>query len=118
MENKDFGKKLEERTLCFGTTIIRMSIQLPNIPEGRVIRTQITKSGTSVGANYREANRLRSRADFKNKISICTSEACETQYWLDVIQRVKFYSKPNFGNIYKECCELIALFTAIHKSTK
>lgn len=57
-----------------------MSASLPNSPEGRVIRNQITKSGTSVGANYREANRSRSKADFKNKIKICQSESSETVY--------------------------------------
>ena len=58
--------------------IIRLSTGLPNTPEGMVVKNQITKSGTSIGANYREANRARSRADFKNKIKICESEASET----------------------------------------
>ena len=118
MKNKDFGKELEERTLKFGIVIIKISVQLPNTPEGRVIRTQITKSGTSVGANYREANRSRSKADFRNKISICLSEASETQYWLNVIKETKFYTKDDFQEIYNECCELLALFTSIHTNTK
>jgi four helix bundle protein len=50
-----------------------------------VIKNQITKSGTSIGANYREANRARSKADFRNKIKICESEASETVYWLELI---------------------------------
>ncbi|MBW2554519.1 MAG: four helix bundle protein, partial [Deltaproteobacteria bacterium] len=85
MENKEFSKKLEKRTRKFAVSIIRLSSSLPNTPESIVIRNQIAKSGTSVGANYREANRARSRADFKNKIKICESEASETQYWLEVI---------------------------------
>ncbi|GAI76832.1 unnamed protein product [marine sediment metagenome] len=48
----------------------------------------MTKSGTSIGANYREANRARSKADFKNKIKICESETSETQYWLEVIVKL------------------------------
>ncbi|NOQ86246.1 MAG: four helix bundle protein, partial [Deltaproteobacteria bacterium] len=68
MENKEFSKKLEKRTRKFAVSIIRLSSSLPNTPESIVIRNQIAKSGTSVGANYREANRARSRADFKNKI--------------------------------------------------
>jgi len=80
MDNKEFGKKLEKRTREFSVRIICLSRTLPNTPEGRVIRTQITKSGTSIGANYREANRARSKADFKNRIKICESEASETQY--------------------------------------
>ena len=85
MDNKEFAKELEKRTREFAVRIIRLSRTLPNTPEGRVIRTQITKSGTSIGANYREANRARSKADFKNRIKICESEASETQYWLEVI---------------------------------
>jgi four helix bundle protein len=80
MENKEFAKLLEKRTRIFAITIIKLSSILPNTPEGRVIRNQITKSGTSVGANYREANRARSKADFSNKISIAESETSETVY--------------------------------------
>ncbi len=72
--------------------VIRLSTALPNTPEGRVIRNQITKSGTSIGANYRESNRARSKPDFKNKIKICESEASETQYWIEVIVEVKWLS--------------------------
>jgi len=82
---KGFAKELEKRTLKFAVQIIRLSTSLPNTPEARVIRTQITKCGSSVGANYREANRSRSKADFRNKIAICESEASETQFWLKVI---------------------------------
>ncbi len=78
MNNKEFGAQLEKRTRIFAVSIVSMSVKLPNTSEGRVIRTQITKSGTSIGANYREANRARSKADFKNKISISESEASET----------------------------------------
>jgi four helix bundle protein len=79
LTNKEFSKNLEKRTLNFGIAIISLSVSLPNTPEGRVIKNQITKSGTSIGANYREANRARSKADFINKIKICESEASETQ---------------------------------------
>ena len=70
MDNKEFSKDLEKRTRQFAVRIIRLSTALPNTPEGRVIRNQITKSGTSIGANYQEANRARSKADFRNKINL------------------------------------------------
>ncbi len=79
MDNKEFSRLLEKRTRNFPVRIIRMSTALPNTPEGREIRRQIAKSGTSIGANYREANRARSKADFRSKIKICESEASETQ---------------------------------------
>ncbi len=68
---KDFAKALEKRTKSFAKEIINLSMKLPNTPEARVIRNQITKSGTSIGANYREANRSRSTPDFRNRIAIC-----------------------------------------------
>ena len=77
---KKFAKELEKRTKQFAIDIIRLSMTLPNTPEGRTIRNQLTKAGTSVGANYREANRSSSKKDFRNKIAICESEASETQY--------------------------------------
>jgi four helix bundle protein len=79
MDNKEFSRLLEQRTRDFAVRIVRLSTTLPDTPEGREIRKQITKSGTSIGANYREANRARSRADFKSKIKICQSEASETK---------------------------------------
>jgi four helix bundle protein len=85
--------------------IIPLSASLPNTPEARVIRNQIIESGTSVGANYREANRLRSRADFRNKIKICESEASETQYWLEVIVENGWLSWNNVKPEYEECSE-------------
>jgi four helix bundle protein len=86
--NKEFAKQLEKRTKRFGVRIICLSTKLPNTPEGRVVRYQMTKAGTSMGANYREANRARSKADFRNKIDICETEASETQYWLEMITEV------------------------------
>ena len=80
MDNKEFARRLEIRTRQFAVRIIRLSIKLPNTPEGKVVKNQLTKCETSVGANYREANRARSRTDFRSRIKICESEASETQY--------------------------------------
>jgi four helix bundle protein len=111
--NKEFAKELEKRTRKFAARIIHLSSLLPNTPEGNVIRNQITKSGTSIGANYREANRARSNADFKNKIKICGSEASETQYWLEVIAEAELFSWEHMRLDYDECSELLAIFTSI-----
>jgi len=116
VDNKKFAAALEKRTWEFAVRIIRLSSKLPNTPEGRVIRNQITKSGTSIGANYREANRSRSKADFKNKIFICVSEASETQYWLEVVVEAKMLPWEQVKAEHEECGELLAIFTSI--STK
>ncbi len=115
MDNKEFAKELEKRTKKFAVRIIRLSVKLPNTPEARVVRNQITKAGTSIGANYREANRARSKADFKNKISICESEASETQYWLEVIVELEWLFFDQVKYEYEECSELLAIFTSIGK---
>lgn len=117
MDNKQFGKELEKRTRLFAVRIIHLSTKLPNTPEGRVVRTQITKCGTSIGANYREANRARSKADFRNKIKICETEASETQYWLEVIIDVGWFSREEVKADYDECSELLAIFTSAHSKS-
>jgi four helix bundle protein len=113
VDNKEFGAVLEKRTRKFAVRIIYLSSKLPNTPEGRVIRNQITKSGTSIGANYREANRSRSKADFESKIRICESEASETQYWLEVIIEAAMLTWEQVKTEREECNELLAIFTSI-----
>jgi len=113
MDNNAFSKELEKRTRKFAVQIIRLSIKLPHIVESNVVRNQITKCGTSVGANYREANRSRSKADFKNKIAICESEASETRYWIEVIVDIEWLSREQVKAEYDECGELLAIFTSI-----
>jgi four helix bundle protein len=115
MNNRQFAQNLEKRTRDFAVRIIRLSSALPNTPEGRVIRNQLTKSGTSIGANYREANRARSKADFRNKISICEGEASETQYWLELVVGSNWLTLEQTKSEYEECGELLAIFTSIGK---
>jgi len=118
MDNKEFAKALEKRTREFAVRIIRLSCKLPKTPEGNVIRTQITKAGTSIGANYREANRSRSPADFKNRIEICESETSETKYWLEIISDLQWVSKEELQPEDEECSELLAIFTSISKKCR
>jgi len=117
MDNKQFAAELEKRTLNFGVSIIRLSAILPGGPESTVIRNQMTKSGTPIGANYREANRARSRADFRNKIKICESEASETKYWLEIIIGTELLSREKVMKEYNECSELLAIFTSISQNS-
>ncbi len=113
MKNKEFANELEKRTKNFAVRIIKLSTSLPKSEEGRVIKNQITKAGTSVGANYREANRARNKADFKNKIKISESEASETQYWLEIIEDMDWIIKDKLELIKAECSELVAIFTSL-----
>jgi len=114
VDNKAFGKVLEQRTRDFAVRIFKLSMQLPNTPEAKVVRTQISKSGSSVGANYREANRARSKADFRSRTKICESEASETQYWLEVIVKCDWIPWEKVKPDYDECSEILAIFTSIN----
>jgi four helix bundle protein len=116
MDNKQFSKTLEQRTRKFAVRIIQLSAMLPDTPEGSVVRTQITKAGTSICANYREANRARSRADFRSRIRICESEASETQYRIEVIVEADWLPWKKVKTDYDECSELLAIFTSIGRS--
>jgi len=113
MENKEFSILLEKRTRDFAISIIRLSSLLPNTSECKVIKNQITKSGTSIGANYREANRSRSKSDFTNKIKICESEASETVYWLEIISELNWVDSNSLPIMTNEASELLAIVSKL-----
>ena len=77
---------LEKRTKDFALRVIQFVSSLPTNKIADVLGYQVLKSGTAIGANYREANRAESRKDFVHKIGIVEKEASETQYWLDLLQ--------------------------------
>lgn len=118
MENKEFAKILELRTRKFAVAIIRLSGQLPWTTESKVVRYQVAKSGTSIGANYYEANRSRSKADFINKIRLCEFEASETIYWLTILSELDWTTPDKLDPILLEAAELLAIFTSIGKSLR
>jgi four helix bundle protein len=118
MENKEFARQLELRTRKFAVTIIRLSGKLPWTPESKVLRYQVTKSGSSIGANYHEANRSRSKADFINKIRLCEFESSETVYWLGILNELDWITHEKLSPILAEAIELLAIFTSIGKSLR
>ena len=79
--------------------------------------SQILKSGTSIGANVREALRGQSRADFRAKMSISLREANETQYWLELLMNVDYLSLKEYESMQYDCIELCKLLMSIVKST-
>ncbi len=116
MNNTEFGLQLEKRTKDFSIDLITYCMKLKGNQEIRSVKNQVTRSGSSIGANYREANRARSRADFINKIRISLGEASETVYWLEVLQGVDPNNKENITDLLKEAKEILAIFTSIsHK---
>jgi four helix bundle protein len=111
-------KDLKERTKKFALRIIKLVSSLPRTREADVIGGQVLKSGTSVGANYREATRARSKAEFRSKIGIVEQEADETLYWLELLEESEIISKSLMSNLIKESDELVAIFTTIGRKSK
>jgi four helix bundle protein len=85
---------------------------------GEVIRYQLVKAGTSVGANYREANRAESKNDFIHKIGIVEKEASETRYWLEICDEAKLGDAKQRAWLLIEAAELLAIFTSSDRTAK
>ena len=114
----DFGDKLKTRTTQFALRVIKMTNALPRNPAGKVLGHQVLRSATSIGANYREAYRARSSAEFLSKMGDCLKESEETGYWLELIEAARLLSAMKLTALQKENSELTALFVTIIKSKK
>ena len=108
---------LEECTAIFGETIIRFSrsIRLDEII--RPIIRQIIRSGTSIGANYMEANQASSKKDFKNKIRISQKESNETKHWLRMLASACPEKAAECRKLWQEAHELTLIFAKISRSS-
>jgi len=111
-------KDLKERTKEFALRIIKMYSSLPKSTEAKVLGTQVLRSGTSVGANYREASRGRSKAEFVAKMGDCLKELDETTYWFDLLIEGNILPKNKLSGLLQESKELTAIFVTIIKNTK
>ena len=110
--------ELEKRTKQFAIRIIKFAATLPYGKIGDVIRYQLVKAGTSVGANYREANRAESRNDFIHKIGIVEKEASESQYWLEICDEANLGDAQQRKWLLAESGELVAIFTSSGRTAK
>lgn len=115
MKNGLSGTKfnLEERTAVFGEQIIKFCKNVPQDIITKPIINQLIRSGTSIGANYMEANAASSRRDFKNKIFICKKEAQETKHWLRMVMQCASEKKEDARKLWKEAQELTLIFGKI-----
>lgn len=110
--------ELSARTKEFALRVIRLFCSLPKNTQAQVLGKQALRSGTSVGANYREAKRSRSRAEFISIIGVCIKELDETAYWLELLVESDIVSSQKLKDLYQECDQLIAILTTISKKTK
>ena len=111
-------KELESRTKQFALGVIRAVEKFPRTKAADVLARQFLKSGTSIGANYREANRAQSHDDFIHKISLCEKEAAETEYWIELIIEADIMADESTSALLSEARELLAIFVASGRTAK
>ena len=104
---------LRDRTKHFALRIVGTFTALPKTGEAQVLGKQMLRSGTSVGANYREAYRGRSKAEFISKCGDSLRELEQTGYWLELLVDAKIVPAEELSALRQECDELIAIFVTI-----
>lgn len=109
---------LKIRTKKFSLAILDLVELLPNSISTKVVSYQLTKSGTSVGANYRASCRSRSDNEFVSKMNIVLEESDECMFWLEIIKEKKWIPDTVVNDAWKEANELTSIFVAILKNTK
>ena len=112
MENET-PQDLRTRTADFALRIIKLYVSLPKTTEAQVIGKQVLRSGTSIGAHYREGHRAKSDADIVNKFENALQELDETDYWLELLVKAKIIPALKADLLRKETNELLAIFTTI-----
>jgi len=109
---------LEERTMLFGKRIVRLCYALSKDVVNRRLCDQLIRSGTSMGANYREANETDTKRDFKNRIRVTKKEAKETIYWLGLVIEANPNLEERIRPLLEEAKELMKIFGSIYEGTK
>ena len=116
---EDRKEMMRQRTRRFASLIIRFYCTLPeNRLECQVIGKQLLRSGTSVAANYREASRARSNAEFVSKIELCVQEADETTLWLELLREDCGIVSEQLVELLDESKQLISIFVTMSKNVK
>jgi len=110
--------ELEERTKQFAIAVVKDVLRFPRNVATEVVGRQVLRSATSIGANYREANRAESREDFIHKVGIAEKEAAETQYWLEICQAIKLGRPEAIQSRLTEVGELLAILLTIGKNAQ
>ncbi len=107
-----------EKSFRFAVRIVRLYKHLRDTADNRILATQILKSGTSIGANVREALRSQSRGEFLSKMNISLKEAYETEYWIELLRETDYLTPAEFDSLFPECRELTNILAKIILTTK
>jgi four helix bundle protein len=111
-------KDLRSRTKTFALRIIALYNTLPRSGSAHVLGHQLLRSGTSVGANFREAHRARSNAEFVSKVGDSLKELEETSYWLELLADSGAVNATKLASLLDETSQLTAILTAIAKKVR
>jgi four helix bundle protein len=111
--NSEQPQDLRTRTTDFALRIIKLYTSLPKTTEAQVLGKQVLRSGTSIGAHYREGHRAKSNADIVNKFETALQELDETDYWLELLVKARILPAQKVESLRKETSELLAIFTTI-----
>ena len=107
-----------EKSKSFAIRIVRAYKYLTAEKNEYVLSKQLLRSGTSIGANVKEAIRGQSKPDFYSKLNIALKEASETEYWLEILYETEYIDNKLFDSINSDCQELIKLLVSITKTQK
>ncbi|MBP5219801.1 MAG: four helix bundle protein [Bacteroidaceae bacterium] len=109
---------IKDKSFAFALRIIRMYQYLREQKSEFVLSKQVLRSGTSIGANVREAEHAQSDADFIHKMNIALKEANETEYWLELLFQSDYIEESQYDSIIADCRELNKLLISIVKTMK
>ena len=109
---------IRERSFAFAIQIVELSKYLMNDKKEFVLSKQLLKSGTSIGANVREADNAESKPDFIHKMGIAQKEADETVYWIELLYAAKFLDKDKFEQLIDEANQILKIIKSIILSSK
>lgn len=112
------GEDLRTRTKNYALRIIRLYTALPKSDVARVLGKQLLRSGTSIGANYREGYRARSKAEYIAKLGLCLQELEESAYWLELMAEAEIIPATRLESLQDETNQLIAILTTLVKKSK
>jgi len=118
MNGEEAKRGLKQRTKQYALRIIRLYASLETTGAAGVIGRQLLRSGTSVGAQYREACRARSTAEFISKMESATQELDESAYWIELLLEAHLVEERLLGDLQRETDELIAIFVSSAKTAK
>ncbi|MCT4637589.1 MAG: four helix bundle protein [Bacteroidales bacterium] len=109
---------IKDKSFAFAVRVVNLYKHIIEVKKEFVLSKQLLRSGTSIGANVREALNAESKADFIHKLAISQKEADETCYWLELLKETKYITESEFSSIHTDAIELLKIIRSIIITTK